>query len=151
MFYKQPGVWRISETDTGIERDRGGDKESANVELCMESRGFSRSGGRARHPARQHSLDALVCEASQWRTQNTSSTKNKEERTELWINPQSFALASGVLLNTDDSLITTTDLLCRRSRCPGLPAQQKLGVVLALQVPVDEVRQQMLQHVGGVL
>lgn len=41
MFYKQPGVWRISETDTGIERDRGRDEASANVELCIESRGFS--------------------------------------------------------------------------------------------------------------
>lgn len=79
MFYKQPGVWRISETDTGIERDRGRDKESANVELCIESRGFSWSGGRARHPALQHSLYALVWEASQWEPQNTSSTKKREE------------------------------------------------------------------------
>ena len=32
-----------------------------------------------------------------------------------------------------------------------LPPQQQLGVVLALQVLVDEVGQQLLQHVGGVL
>lgn len=106
MFYKQPGVWRISETDTGIERDRGRDKESANVELCIESRGFSWSGGRARHPALQHSLYALVWEASQWEPQNTSSTKKREENMEPWVNPQSSVLASRVFLNTDNSLIT---------------------------------------------
>ena len=32
-----------------------------------------------------------------------------------------------------------------------LPPEQQLGVVLALQVLVDEVSQQLLQHVGGVL
>lgn len=101
MFYKQPGVWRISETDTGTERDRGRDKESANVELCIESRGFS---CRAWDMALQHSLYASVCEASQWEPQNTSSSKKREENMELWINPQSSA--SRVFLNTDNSLIT---------------------------------------------
>ena len=32
-----------------------------------------------------------------------------------------------------------------------LPPQQQLGVVLALQVLVDEVGQQLLEHAGGVL
>lgn len=35
--------------------------------------------------------------------------------------------------------------------CCVLPAQQQLGVVLALQVAVDEVRQQVFEDVGGVL
>ena len=48
--------------------------------------------------------------------------------------------------------------LCQRSfglKAPATlslsPAQQQLGVVLALQVAVDEVGQQVLEHVGGVL
>ncbi len=35
--------------------------------------------------------------------------------------------------------------------CAVLPAQQQLRMVLALQVAVDEVRQQVFQYVGGVL
>lgn len=31
------------------------------------------------------------------------------------------------------------------------PAEQQLGMVLTLQVPVDQVRQQLLQDSGGVL
>lgn len=42
----------------------------------------------------------------------------------------------------DAKLISTSALL---------PAQQQFGVVLALQVAVDEVRQQVLEDVGGVL
>lgn len=35
--------------------------------------------------------------------------------------------------------------------CAVLPAQQQFGVILALQVAVDEVRQQVFKDVGGVL
>lgn len=36
-------------------------------------------------------------------------------------------------------------------RPPMLPAQEQFGVVLVFQVLFDEVREQLLQHVGGVL
>lgn len=38
-----------------------------------------------------------------------------------------------------------------RSHSAWVPAQQQFGVVLALQVAVDQVGQQVLQDVGGVL
>lgn len=46
-----------------------------------------------------------------------------------------------------------TDLLAALSApCPTvLPAQEQFGVVLVFQVLLDEVREQLLQHVGGVL
>lgn len=51
----------------------------------------------------------------------------------------------------DDNVRTTFPARSLRALHPSLPPQQQLRVVLALQVFVDEVSQELFEDVGGIL
>lgn len=70
----------------------------------------------------------------------------------MFLNTGNFLITGYNRSSPPETVLQDYDVCIHHcSCCPRLPAQQQFGVVLALQVTVDEVRQQVFQHVGGVL